>query len=410
MVPLFDAMLRLDFIAQKLVPYAASSFSVCSDLAIMEKPFWNRPSPEYSGGGQPDRVAAEHYRLIQLVCGHNKLSRVIWGSWCPTSERPTRDELMGFYSEMKLWKANSPATFAPCDGLDKLEAMDSMDMHLRPIPPPACQLSTSETALNIAMYNAYMGCALAMIGTTDADPAAREWEAYNLVYQNLSLTAGLLESHNKQPGSPYKSCDAISMGISMYIYHGTRRSFSLEWQKWGIAALRSIGREGLFNGFTGANSLDIMCQLEAQLQHHHTSQLLASPGSSPLGNTRDRLIPLLLPRGDDDQVLAFYLRYGNSEMVGDERAIQVVAKATWKEDALGIMNSLKLNVYDSVIAGYPHLPDRPQALELFYSWRQEVEKGWHGYLTTEVQEGFLQKEEQMVSYKQETPPQISIWE
>lgn len=391
MVPLFDAMLRLDFLAPKLVPYACSSFSRCLDLAIMEKPFWNRPSPEYSRSSQPDRIAAESYLLIQLVSGHNKLSRIVWGSWCPTSERPSRDELMGFYSEMRLWKANSPATFARCDGLDDIEAFDSMALDLRPIPPPACQLLSSEMALNIMMYNAYLGCALAMISTTDENPAAREWEAFNLVYQSLCITAGLIVSHNKQSGSPYKPCDAISTGISIYLYHGLRRSFLSAWQEWTIAALRSIGREGLSNGFTGANTLEIMCQLEAKMQYHREMQP-ASTGYSPVGHIRDRLIPLLLPRGDDDQLLAFYLRYGNAEVDGDERAIQVVAKATWKQDAVGTMRSLKLDVYDSAIDGYPHLRDRPQAVKIFYSWRREVEKGWHGYLTTEIQEGFLQRE------------------
>lgn len=111
---------------------------------------------------------------------------------------------------------------------------------------------------------------------------------------------------------------------------------------------------------------------------------------SELGSIRDRLIPLLMPRGDDDLLLAFYLRYGDREVVGDEEVVQVIAKATWKEDNVGTILSLKLDVYDAVIAGYPVLPNRPQCLDLFHSWRDAVESGWHGYLGTEIQEGFLQ--------------------
>lgn len=385
-MPLLDSMLRLDFLAQKLVPYASSSFSVYSNLALRERPFWNRPSPQFHTSSQPDQVAAERYLLIQLICGHNKLSRVIWGCWCPRSERPSRDELLGFYSEMRLWKANSPATFARCDGLDTIEGLDSTPLDQRPIPPPACQLLSNEMSLSVIMYNAYMGCALAMITTTDEDSTSREREAFNLVYQSLCLAAGLIECHNS--GSPYKPCDALSAGISIYLYHGLRRSYSQAWQQWTIGALRSIGREGLSNGYTNANALEIMCQLEAKMQRQHQSL----PGESPLGHIRDRLIPLLVPRGDDDRALAFYLRYGNLEIDGDERAIQVVAKATWKQDITGVMDSVKLDVYETSIEGYPHLLNRPDATEMFNSWRQEVEKGWHGYLALEVQQGFLQRE------------------
>jgi len=51
---------------------------------------------------------------------------------------------------------------------------------------------------------------------------------------------------------------------------------------------------------------------------------------------------------------------------------------------------LKLDVYDAVLTGYPVLPNRPNCLDLFHSWRDAVESGWHGYLGTEIQEGFLQ--------------------
>jgi hypothetical protein len=90
-----------------------------------------------------------------------------------------------------------------------------------------------------------------------------------------------------------------------------------------------------------------------------------------------------MPRGDDDQYLAFYLR-------GYQQDVEVVAKATWKQDFAGNMTALKLDIYDSAFSGFPYLSDRPEVLDLFVSWRQAVEKGWHGYLGTKIQEGFLE--------------------
>jgi hypothetical protein len=384
MVPVYDAMLRLDFLAQKLVPYSCSSFLRCSDVAMMESPFWNRPSLRYSGASQSDNVAAERYRFIQLVCSHNKLSRVIWGSWCPASERPSRDELIGFHSEMLLWKANSPATFAPCDGLENIEAVSETNIESLTIPPPAAHFACSDTALNVAMYNAYLGCALAMIATTDDDTASIERTAFRLVYQNLCISAGLVEEH-KRFEDPYKPCDAIDTGITTWLHHGLRRCYSRAWQKWTVQALRNIGREGLANGFTSANTLEIMCQLEARVNPAPTEDAY-------LGPIRERLIPLLMPRGDSDRFLSFYLRYGTMIDAGDERVMRVIAKATWRQEIDGGLYDLKMDIYDQTIAGDYFAPERPEAEMLFSSWRDEVEKGWHGYLATEIQEGFLNKQ------------------
>lgn len=382
-------MLELDILAQKLVPYASSSFSRFSKLTIREADYGNRLSTQHPGNLQQNLVVAERHRLIQLVCGHNKSSRVIWGSWYPTSDRPSRDKLIDFLVEIQQWRANSPATFA-CS--DMVELFDSIPLDMRPLPPIACRFSTNEMALNMLMYNTFVGCSLAMIATTDVDPAPRELESMSLVYQSLCITAGLVESRNDQSENRDKPCDAIRMGISVYIYQIARRCFSQVWQQWMIATLRLIGPEGLSNGFTSANTLEIMFQLEANIRLYTTEQR-TNVEYSPLGCIRDRLIPLLLPPGNDGQQLAFYLRYGNEEVDSGERAIQVAAKATWKQDILGKMESLELDVYETGISGYRVLPDRPQALALFHSWRGEVDKGWHGYLPKDVQDGFLRMEE-----------------
>ncbi|KAE9373812.1 hypothetical protein N431DRAFT_504371 [Stipitochalara longipes BDJ] len=387
MVPLYDAMLRLDFLAQKLVPYSSSSFLRCPNQAMMTSPFWNRISPEFSGMTQLDRVATERYRLIQLICGHNKLSRVVWGSWCPANQRPSREECLGFYSEIQLWKANSPATFASCDALDILEASTSMPVESRPIPPPVCEFPSNETALNIAMYNAYLGCAVAMISATEEDPSSWDSEAFNLSYQTLSIAAGLIErkKYHEKSITPYKPCDAVSIGISIFIFQGACRCFSLAWRNWTVDALRAIGREGLSNGFTWANTIAIMGRLETG----NADQLPNATVQSALGSLRYRVIPLLMPRGDDEYHVAFYFRE-RPEIEAVDDAVHVSAKAMWKENLEGSIDSLKLEVYDSVFSGFPILQEKPEALDLFSSWRQAVAHGWHGYLGTDIQEELLQ--------------------
>ncbi|KFY81190.1 hypothetical protein V499_00016 [Pseudogymnoascus sp. VKM F-103] len=389
MVPLLDSIIELDILAQMLVPYASSSFSRLSQLTIREKHFGNKLAIQHHGHFEQNSVVAERHRLIQLVCGHNRSSRIIWGSWYPTSNRPSRDKLVDFLVEIQQWREDSPATFASSDGLRMIESFDSISLDMHPFPPPVCQFSTNEIALNMVMYNTFVGCSLAMIATTDVDPGPRESKSMKLVYQSLCITAGLVESHNDQNGNRDRPCDAISMGVSVYIYQIARQCFSQAWQQWMITTLRSIGPEGLSNGFTSANTLEIMFQLEAKMRLHTTKQL-PNVKYSPLGYIRDRLIPLLLPPRSDGQQLAFYLQYRNKEINSSEWAIQVVANATWKQDRRGKMEFLELGVYDAAISGYKILPDRPQALALFHSWRSEVSNGWHGYLPKDVQEGFLQ--------------------
>ncbi|KAG4444034.1 hypothetical protein IFR05_000494 [Cadophora sp. M221] len=390
MVPVYDSMLRLDFLAQKFIPYASSSFLRFSDRAIMERPFWNRPAVEYSGMTSNDHIASEGFRQIQIICAHNTFSRVVWGCWSPVSERPNRAELVGFYDEMQLWKANSPGTFQSCRELDIIQALDPKDVAKYPIPPPVCRFSCNDAALNFTTGNCYLGCAVAMISTTDPDPEPRELEALNLVYQTLCVGAGLVGGDNANSAKPYKPCDAVNMGISTLLYHSARRCYSVAWQQWIIDTLRDIGHEGLSNGFAMANTLDMMCQLQAKMNRNHPERLGLNAYLGPL---KSRLIPLLMPVSEGGDVLAFYLRFGSTELDNDEDAVQVVAKASWKQDAQGLMNDVNVGVYDSVISDDTDLPLRPHAFDLFDSWRQAVNGGWHGYLSTNVREGFAEFQE-----------------
>jgi hypothetical protein len=347
---------------------------------MMQTPFWNRVSPEFCPIYQADRVAAERHRLIQLICGHNKLSRVVWGSWCPMSQRPSREEYLGFHSEIRMWKTNSPVTFARCGALNTLEAYDSMPMELRLIPPPAVEFQFNETALNIAMYNAYLGRTVVMTSATEEDLTAWDFEASNLFYQTFCIAAGLIEreKYHERSINPYRPCDAVSIGISIFIFQGASRCFSMAWRNWTVDALRVIGREGLSNGFTWANTIEIMSKLETG----NAGQISDAAVYSALGSLRYRLIPLLMPRGDDDKHVAFYFRERPEPDVA-KNYVHVSAKAMWTENTFdGSVDFFKLEVYDMVLSGFLILPNKPEDLELLSSWRQLVQNGWHRYLQT----------------------------
>lgn len=370
-------MLRLDFLAQKIIPYAGSSFLRCADHALMETPFWNRPAVTFSGSKHLDQIAAERYRLMQLVGSHNMLSRVLWGCWCPIDERPSRDELMGFYEEIRLWKANSPATFASCSwDDDNKKATDFATMAALPIPPSALFFGSTEAAITVAMHNAYLGCALAMISATDEDSTSHELDAFNLVYENMRIASGLIGT----PGGGYRPCDTLGTGISLFLYMGARRSYSSSWQQWTLETLRSIGREGLFSGTTSGNTLQIMWELEARIRSNVTHLETTRKMESPLGSIKDRLNTILLPLGDDGHLLAYFIRYGDASHNGDERIVQIVAKARWREHEDGTAHSLELDVFDKSAGGL-NPNTTPAALEIFSPWRDAVEMGWHGYLT-----------------------------
>lgn len=368
-------MLRLDFLAQVTVPYAGSSFVIRSDQALMESPFWNRPDPVFSKNTHLDLVAAEHHRLLQLVSAHNKRTKIVWGCWFPVNEWASRERLIAFYDELCLWKATSPATFTPYDPSSELEHFeqnlhassgDSTLISTFPEPQPYF-FASNEAALNAAMCNIYLASAASGIATTDETPFERKMEVFDLIYQNLRIAAGLIERHKywAKAQTPYKPCDAVSMGITTFLFQGAQRCFSRVWQKWTIDALRSIGREGLSNGHTSANAIEILMRLEAEMDGSLKME------DDYLGSGIERLIPLLMPNDGSDFHEAFYLKHG-------EGSIQVVARASWRQESNGDMHSLKMEKnYKIGENGNQQLQD----LDLFRSWRFEVEDGWHGFLS-----------------------------
>jgi hypothetical protein len=378
MVPVYDVILRLDFLAQKLVPYAGSSFSRCPDLAFMERPFWNSQSNEDALITLSNSIMMERHRLMQLVCGQG--SQVVWGSWHPISERPSRGDLLGFYSAMMMWKATSPATFGSCPGLEHIQASSFEELHAFPIPPRHIQLTSIEAAVNIILFNACLGCALSMITTTDLDPTAREVEAFNLAYRNICISASLIYKDSERRPSNYNPCDTIDLGISIFLYHGARRCFSMEWLQWTMEALRSIGREGLCNAYAAANTIEIMRVIDTAEKPHQLSFQCSNTQAAPLGWLHDRIIPLLMPRREDSRYLAYYLRYGATESDNSERTIRIVGQATWTQNESGTIKSVGVETYHSTDARAFSLSGESGTNKIFSSWREMVKDGWHGFL------------------------------
>lgn len=148
-------------------------------------------------------------------------------------------------------------------------------------------------------------------------------------------------------------------------------------------ALRKIGREGLSNGHTSANAIEILIMLEAGIDGKLRTD------DSYLGSGSKRLIPILIPHGESDHYQAFFLQHGQAKL-GTEQDVEIgaVAKASWRQHADGLMHSLTIerNYARNDSEGRY---ERLQSCELFRSWRAEVENGWHGFLSKDVRDGLL---------------------
>ena len=379
--PIYDLISRFDFLAMKLVPYASSSFFRSPTLAFSETAFGPRHPNDFSissplGGrclsASSSTITTERHSLIQLVSSHNKLSRVVWSAWYPANERPSRDELLGYYSDLLSWKDTSSKTVASCvSDPDSMFASTLEEVNLLPIPPHPLSFTSAEAAVNMIMFNGFLGCALAALSTTDFDPLAREIESFNSIYQILRISSGLLSERTKHGlvDHGYRPCESLDVGISMFLYQGARRCFSLNWQRWIVTALHSIGREGLLNAHSFANALEIMAPLQrVVLEASNVAK------KSPLGHLNDRLIPVVLPRGEKGEYVAYFLRYGVTKNDSDEDFIRVVGMASWRQDDLGNMLELQSEAAVKKISSQ-HEQGNINVIEL---WKEKVEVGWHG--------------------------------
>ena len=386
LTPIYDSILRFDFLAMKLVPYASSSFSHNTSLAFSEISSAPGQLDDLSlsplGGkclsATPSTIAAERHGLMQLVSSHNKLSRVVWGPWYPVNERPSREELLDFYSDLLSWRGTSTKTAASCvSDPDSLFASNLEEVSLLPIPPDPLKFASTDAAVNIIIYNGFLGCALAALSTTDIDPLAREIESFNSVYQMLRISSGLLSEWTRQdPGEyGYRPCDSLDVGISMFLYHSARRCFSPIWQQWIVSSLHAIGREGLLNAHSFANALDIMAPLQRVVpQVTVPTNRNDVARESPLGHLNDRLVPVVLPKGEKGEYVAYFLRYGITQNDSDENVIRAVGLASWTQDDAGNMQELQTEANIRKITSQ-HVQGSMDVIE---SWREKAEVGWHG--------------------------------
>jgi hypothetical protein len=251
-----------------------------------------------------------------------------------------------------------------------------------PIPPQALIFSSNRAAISVTLFNTYLGCVLSRIATTDENPAAQESEAFYLTYQTLCISEGLL-GQNKEPSETYSPYDDIGSGISSSLYRGAQFCFSRTWQRWIIAALRSLGHKGLYGGHVLANTLEIATSLGAASHHQFTDDESNDSSDFYLGPIHNRLVPVLMPRGENDYFLAYFLRYDTTKGVeeADDTNSRIIATATWRQELSGVMQDLNIKMNNSTIAKDLSLLENQKDIDFLFNLQRAVEKGWHGYIT-----------------------------
>ena len=390
MVPLRETMIRLDFLAQSVVPYARSSFyrTFTFKSPMMELPFYSHAAIDVEpldNSNSPDSIPVQHLRLLRLIAAHNDMDKIVWSSFYGEDEQPKRNQLLSFRAELLLWRQCSHETFAnyeqslSCD----FSSLSSRAMlHELPIPPQPLELLSHSAAVAVAYYNCYLACTLSMLAATETDPVvrdARESEAFACTYDNLRLAAGALlpMSPSHKPASPVPSwCSHLDPSLTIPLFLGARRTFAPTWRHWTIETLRTLGRTGLCDGHALANCLAVLPQIDA----HNFRSIPRPPRDttfSPSGRLNGRTIPILMPPYNDSTVEAFYLRH-NREFSG------VIAKAKWRQADEGVAEGLRIEFFD----GQGRLEDDAEAgarpaeetRDVLENWRTCVEDGWHTFI------------------------------
>ncbi|KAG8533072.1 uncharacterized protein KY384_001855 [Bacidia gigantensis] len=387
LLPLRETIMRLDFVAQNIVPYARSSFFRTFSFrpALMETPFYSNTNLEIEGLGTilgPDLMMNQRLSLWRLIAAHNHMDKIVWSSFYGANEQPGRDQLLSFRDELLLWRQGATETFVGYTDTIPLPIDDANSVFVTtaildslPIPPEPLILPTPVVAITIAYYNLYRACTLAMLAANETVASVRdalEFETFILTYDNLRLTAGLLEA----PCSHWNTLDPVSKGgatfctkldpsISIPLFLGGRRSFNALWLEYSIATLHSIGRAGLCDGQALANCLKIMRSLDAQSPVPGFDGPMQNVPLSPLGFLSERTIPLLMPNlVDDEMAEAYYLRHGRNFS-------GVVAKARWQKVEEGTPDGLRVEKYDERGGNEG---------DVLREWKRSLEAGWHTYV------------------------------
>ena len=379
--------MRLDFLAQSIMPYGRSSFfrAFAFKAPLMEKPFYSDPGLDLDylvslGCRQPpDAVSLQHLSLLRLISAHNHIDRIVWSSFYGQRELPNLNELLSFHAELLQWRATSHETFEFYE--DFAVPFTSPTLDELPIPPEPMHLPKSSIAVTIAYYNCYKACTLSMLALPEQGQSSRdahELEAFTLTYQNLRLAAGMLaESETSQvigaaPLTKTANC-AIQLdpNITIPLFLGARRCFKQQWYEWTIFALRHLGRSGLCDGRALANCLQIL--------NDRIPRPVTDTALSPLGRLNERTVPLLMPTSTDDGMReAFYLRQNRGDGL-----LVVVAKATWRQREQGLPTELSVERIGWEGEGNPGSMPRKSGTEVrdpLHEWKQSLEEGWHTFI------------------------------
>ncbi|KAM0255497.1 hypothetical protein ACHAQJ_005728 [Trichoderma viride] len=323
---------RLDFLAQSIVPYSQPSLREDSPNAC------NYNTAPYSFVGRVGRrsISSERVELVQIISSFNHLENIIWGPWSSTASRPSLETLSRFQMELLHWRTRSQLTFESCSESlavlpDCNEPLDEL-----PIPPDPLLFQNTLAAITVALYNNYMACSFSMLSNgpnVDRNAIC----AFHFVYQNLRIAQGLnveaLDEHEN-----------IDISTSLLLYLGFRRCYSDSWQKWTVQKLRQCGRQGLLDGSAFANTLENMyhVQLRAELQSNNTR----TPSDDNTGLLHTRTLPLLQPRDDSDNLVAYYLKPTVAIPGQEDVILRTIARVTWKQDKFGNIATVNFEFYD----------------------------------------------------------------
>jgi hypothetical protein len=380
LAPLREVIIRLDLFAQSIVPCARSSFVHIHSLTHLK--IW--PSVSYPPGTASTSIGLERCRLEELISEYSYIAKVIWGPWYEASDRPSLDALHILKARLLQWKTESVSTLASCvesytGGMSMLPGTLSIPWAELPLPPTPQNFTSAEAALSMTIFNCCMACTLFMMSTSNGSEAENHEEAaFRYVYQNFRIIEGLWPEcgiQGRVDTGEYRPTDTVDVSITHLLYLGVRGCFSTSWQRWTIAKMRSIGREGLFDGHAFANTIDIMCQLQVQEEQ-------STKSSSPLGHLRDRFIPMLTP--PEDAYIAYYMKFQMNKNAKDDSSLQVVARAKWEQDEDGSIENLNLTFYPLSFRDHGNsLQAAPQdMLTKVFPWRESVERGWYSILDT----------------------------
>lgn len=134
----------------------------------------------------------------------------------------------------------------------------------------------------------------------------------------------------------YTSCNAIRMGITPILYLGATILGGSKWQKGAASKMRTLKREGLYNGEHFAKALDLIDIFRAHLESNSSIEV------SGAGN----ITPILFPDAEDKSLAIYYSRDLTSTTIGNATSVEVLGRACWSKPCDGNSESLAIDFYE----------------------------------------------------------------